>query len=541
MISFNLPERALISKKFAVFFLLFIIYALIRVVGLVSVKGLEDHDSDMLLARIGEIASFSFSEFIKSTPDATPFYPFFGALFSWFPGSIELGARLASLFFSLLLFWGVYCVGKQLRLGYFALTLSLSLLAFSPILDRLSYAVLTEPSYVATCYIALAIFLYQPYSFKVGGAALLGFLFGLCFLNRTEGLIYLAVIPFMQIIRYYYLASNIRFLILVKWIFVYVMIFLVVISPQIIRVSSELGQVAINGRQVWTVLLKSDIGGSYEETIYGLNYSPSEINLQYAFDHPEVTKNITSELNSGNYISVIKENIYELVRSRVPQLIGVPLFLFSLLGWVLLWVGGRRKEAAMIAVFLGSSLVPPLIHNVAQRHLLVILPLVFLLSASGLEKTIKYLSGRYKWSDRRRIFYSIVVLIVSIFSVLRLQYDSRNTEYDPNLSNALADVIRVDAEKNKLNLVVSSRKTYISSILGAKFIPFPYAGATKLKEYLALNKVEYILVDSALCERYPWYGQIEENDGLDGWDLLYKENDYVNEGRILYIFKKSGQ
>lgn len=523
---------------FTVLFI-FIVYIALRLNGLIHVEKVEDHDSIELLKQTQDFLDFAFAKLITASPDLTPFYPFFSSIFSWAGGSVELGTRICSLFFSTVLFIAVVYICKLLRLEFITLCVCVLFLTLSPVLTSLSYATLTEPSYIATCYIALAYFLYQSSRPTSGTAILSGFLFGLCFLNRTEGFIFIAVIPFLQLIHFFLGKANYGKGQFLRWILIYTLVFSVTILPQIVRVSSVLDQPALNGRQVWTVLLKSDIGKSYNEIILGLKYNESQVNLLYAFSHPEVTKNLNAELDVKNYIIIIKNNIYSFLTVRIDQLTGKPIFLFAILGLIVLWTRGRRSEAAMFATFIGACLVPAFIHNVVIRHIAIIAPLLLILAAIGVEMLAMQLAETLK---PRQNIHKLITIFIAIFlswSILHTKGGANNNEYEPEIAKAIASIIIKDA--NMLGIdspTIASRKSYIPYFAGEKQILLPYTDLKGLSEYLRLNKANYMLVDEKLLKNFPWQKELKQSGKFVGWKLIYTEKNYVRGGRTLHVYRK---
>lgn len=524
---------------FTVLFI-FIVYIALRLNGLIHVEKLEDHDSISYLKQTQDFLDFAFTKLITANPDNTPFYPFFSSIFSWMGGSIELGTRICSLFFSAVLFIPVVYICNLLRLEFITLFACLLFLTLSPVLTSLSYATLTEPSYIATCYIALAFFLYQSSRPTSGTAILSGFLFGLCFLNRTEGFIFIAVIPFLQLIHFFLGKANYSKGQLLRWILIYTLVFSVTILPQIVRVSSVLDQPALNGRQVWTVLLKSDVGESYAEIIYGLKYSESQVNLKYAFSHPEATNNLNTELDINSYINTIKNNIYTFLIVRVDQLTSKPIFLFAMFGLIGLWIRGRRSEAAMFTAFIGACLVPAFIHNVVIRHIAVIAPLLLILAAIGLETLTMQLAKTLKPHQNIQKPISIFIAIFLSWSILHAKDDAINNDYDPVVAKAIANIIKKDADILSFDSpTIASRKSYIPYYAGGKRILLPYTDLKGLSEYLRLNEANYILVDEKLLKNFPWQKELKQSDEFVGWKLIYTEKNYVRTGRTLHVYRKN--
>jgi hypothetical protein len=68
---------------------------------------------------------------------------------------------------------------------------------------RLAPAILTEPSYVATVYLGLWLFWRQYERPRWRGAAVVGVVFGLAFLNRVEALLFLPAIPLFQAVHHW--------------------------------------------------------------------------------------------------------------------------------------------------------------------------------------------------------------------------------------------------------------------------------------------------------------------------------------------------
>ena len=184
-----------------IFLGIFCVYLLLRLLAWSNASNLEDHDSVSYLSAIEVFRTLDIGAINNLSADRTPFYPLFSALFSSLTGSAETGARLCSLFFSCLLFAAVVGIGRQFATA-FSLGIGLLIIAFNPVLIRLSYSVLTEPSYVAVVYLGLWLFMVHYRQPKVWTAAALGTLFALAFLNRFEGILYLAVIPLLQVVHF---------------------------------------------------------------------------------------------------------------------------------------------------------------------------------------------------------------------------------------------------------------------------------------------------------------------------------------------------
>src|SRR5262249_29671070 len=152
----------------------------------------------------------------------------------------------------------------------FEIGIGLVILSFSPFFIRYSYSVLTEPSYIAVLYLGFWLYLSQYKYPKLWSAVLLGILFGLSFLNRLEGLLYLAAIPLLQFTHFLAVGrTSYDLQHFSAFIALFVLFFSLISAPQIWRVSEKMGHFALNGRQVWSLILNNPDGKSYNEKISG--------------------------------------------------------------------------------------------------------------------------------------------------------------------------------------------------------------------------------------------------------------------------------
>ena len=183
-------QRTFIITVLAVFAL----FITLRLVTWSNASIIEDHDSISLMREAKLFLSFDWQSIIALEPVSNLFYPFFVAIFSTITGSVEVGARLCSLFFSSLLFFSIYVIGRRFEEPY-AVVIGLILLATNATLVRLSYSILTEPAYIALVYVGYWIFLTQYEKPRYNLAILLGLVYGMSLLDRFEGILYLAAIP----------------------------------------------------------------------------------------------------------------------------------------------------------------------------------------------------------------------------------------------------------------------------------------------------------------------------------------------------------
>ena len=335
--------------------IVFIIYLGLRCIAWSGTYLLEDTDSIPYLRQIELFSSANFNEIIHMNPDSTPFYPFFGALCA-FPGwSTEVAARFCSLMFSVLLFFCIFSIGRKIT-DNTSILIGLIILSFHHVLIPLSYSVLTEPSYIATCYLGLWFFIVQFRTLRIWQGALLGFIFGLSFLNRTEGILYFGLIPCIQGVLFLFDQQrkyNVKRF--AGWLLAYCVVFALLSAPQIWRVSKKMGIFSINGRQAWTVILKNQDGKSEDDKIFGLKYHPGIINLFYIRTHPEVQKQLMEKTELKNYQKVIVKNFSELYQEKLGFMIGPFGIVFFAVGLWGLYASDRTAECFIIVAFIVAA------------------------------------------------------------------------------------------------------------------------------------------------------------------------------------------
>src|SRR5436190_17100357 len=219
------------------FFILLIIFLLPRLLSWRNGTGLEDHDSVRYLMEVQALAKLDFTGFLRGLGvDDAPLFPFLGALFSLPVSSVETGARLCSLVFSLGVFAAILGIARRFT-SLEAAALGLLIMSLNPVLILLSFTPITEPSYIGLVYLSFWAFWLQYENPTKWTGLLLGLLFGLAFLTRAEGLVFLAAIPVMQFVHFFFRQARYRLHQLWSWALVFVLGFALLASVQVWQVS----------------------------------------------------------------------------------------------------------------------------------------------------------------------------------------------------------------------------------------------------------------------------------------------------------------
>lgn len=526
-------------RTVAAFGALLFVYVGLRAVAMAQAQFLEDHDSTLYLFQIERIVSDGLGVVWGFNVDAAPFFPVAAAPMAALTGSAELGARLTSLLFSGLLFLAVLDIGRRMA-GPAAVATGLLLVALNPTLARLSFAVLTEPSFIATFYVAAWMFWLQFEDPRLGLAALIGLVAGLAFTNRLEGILYLAFFPALQAVHYF-LFSEGRYgpRRLLSWTAVFVACFAVFAAPEVARVSSHMGELALNGRQAWVALL-NDGSRSYEEAIYGLDHDPGTINIEHVLANPQSMGDVGSQFDPRAMVRRIVLNVEQLSSVRLSELLGaVALTLFGL-GMVDLWLRGRRFEAVAVLAMVGVGLAAPIAHTVSPRHVAIVVPIMLLVAGLGVSYVACAVSSSLS-TDRRRsrglTLVSLMLLAIGGWvyplSVSLRGLDRPNMEYHPNDLREPIRIIQSAAEELGRTPAIVSRKAYLPYYAGTGLgLPLPYTDYEGLVEYSRINNADFLYL--VYPEPRAFMSVFADGDTSPPFELLYEGRSSLGRRVELY-------
>lgn len=520
---------------------IFAIYAVVRLLAWKNTVLLEDTDSTSYLGYIRFFLSgLEFSKIVALDPDFSPVYPVFATLFSLPGWSPETGARLCSYVFTLGLFWAVWGVGRRIA-NDLELALGLLLLALSPTLISLAPAVLTEPSYIAMVYGGLWLFLWQYKTPTLGKAALLGVVFGLSFLNRLEGLIFLAVIPFFQLLHW--LIDKHRGYSLkhwAKWTLVFGVCFIVLIAPQIWRVSEKVGHFALNGRQIYSIILNNPDGKSLAGKIFGLDYSDSEPNIEYLRVHYEPVAKMAAKIPLSTYPVRFLKNISGFYRVESAQLFGPLVIVFFAFGLLAMYLSARIYELLVALTFLGSTLVAPLLTPFMARHFAIILPFVVLIAGIG----IVYVARTLLENTRFRRYGSLLCFLFVGGALVLMAPPIGKAVFTPPKFNDEYSLVELEKPVQLVQAIAADELHRVPVIVGergwlalysdSKQVYLPYTDLQHLVRYCELNSADFLYFSYRRVLNHPFFAEYERSGLPKNFVLLYSGSDYQGSKVVLY-------
>jgi len=475
-------------------------------------------------------------------PDNTPFVPVLTALLSLGGWPLDFAARMVSFLFSFVLFAGV--LGLALRFdGRRAAVVALVMLACSSALVPFSFALLTEPSYVATVYAGLFLFFRQHREPRLSWAAALGVLFAVAFLNRTEGLLFLASIPLLQALHFMierpggYTARRLG-----AWAATYLVVFALISAPQVWRVSRQMGGFYFNGRQAWAILLDHPDARSREAKLWGLDYSPSRVNIEVLRLDPEVRARLSRDENPLVFVKSAVENLSLVYQAYLPRTIGLIGAALAAVGLIVL--ARRRRFLAAAAVLLIAQLLaaPVVQYHVLARHVLVLVPLAFVLAGVGAAALPRLLFGPYPQPVMRTAGVTAVAAGLWVMAeALPLRYalepPTFNAEYDPaTLREPVAIVRSIVAREPSRKHLVADRRAYLPYYAGVPDIRVPYTDLAGLTRYLTANEADLLFLEYSQVRGYPFLAELGAPTPPPGYTRLYRADTPTSDRLELYRF-----
>ncbi len=534
-----------ISFTYAALVAVVLIYIAVRAICWHNVVLLEDLDSIKHLKYIQAVKSINLERIGALDADFTPFYPMVSAVLSPFGDGVEFGARLSSFLFSILLFLSLFGIGKYLGTRSQGIVIALLVVAITPEFIGLSYSVLTEPTYIGTVYLGLWIFFnehHHPSKLKV---AVLGFVFGLAFINRTEGIIYLVVIPVMKFFfdvvsrKTVYPSKQ-----LVSWIILFLTGFLALAAPQVWNVSKKMDRIALSGRQIHQAILNSDIGDTEAEKMFGLSFSPVVTNIMYVYQNTSILDELTADGIFSLKRSIKK--VHNFISVLVPKFMGVFGITFLAFGIFSLLEKKKIAILGILMIFVCSGILPVVLTPQATlrieiRHLIVIFPILYLIAGEG----FMYFAGRVMniFSLHRLTSFTALIMLLGLWvgveaiTIIRLvNPPSQNAEYSPiEIVAPIAEMSRSMKKHGISDALIAAQREYFAYYAKVRHIYLPYTDYQGLTHFLKKNQVDYLYIKESRIKNYPFAEVFRKQEYSDELQLIYK-GDGSNDDSIL-LFK----
>lgn len=527
-----------------------VIFLGIRLAGLLNEPLLEDHDSSGYVYRIGVFAGSSPDDLEPLNADLLPLYPLTAAALSSLGMSTEASGRFVSLTASALTALLVILVAVRLG-SWSAGAFAAVLIAFEPTLARLSYSVLTEPLYTALVALGLWLMVRDPRAPPTTSSAItLGAVFSLSFLDRFEGILFLAAIPFLQWCLT--LASHrdklrAQLRPLLVWTAVFGAIFAILAAPQVWYVSKEMNQFALNGRQAWSIIKNVKNGQPEEQQLQGLDYSPTVTNLRHLQRTPKDLAKLDASVSLKARLDRVSNNLDILQRQSLPQLLGLPVLILMPLGLYFLLRTGQARAAFVLSAFAAVTFFAPIMYLVVPRYLLAATPPLIALAALGgvgAGQALAQLAGTSRW---RGISIPALLLCLSLITVALNARPLWRMATEPDRDNPIADpyadpalyasflpMLKTACASNPDELLLV-RKRYIAMFSNCGRITMPYATLEQLRLYAEGNGATLMFVESQWDAKRPFYRDLTvAANAPHGFELLASHESPNGNRQFLY-------
>ena len=524
------------------FFFIFVLFLGIRIFAWKNTVLLEDMDSIYYLKNIDAYHSLDINRIQELNADSTPLYPMVSALIKTWISNTEVSARLTSFFFSILLFF-IIVKFTNIILDHRAALIAGLLLAINPMLISLSFSVLTEQTYMTITYLGLLVLaMSMRGKQKVFSAALLGMTFGIAFLTRTEGILFLFAIPFF--IMTFWPTEKLRttFPHRITWSIVFIVVFLFIAIPQVIHVSKKMGTPALNGRVAWQCLVTSMPNKSHTAVLWGLDFSDDTVNIDYIrknFNTAKERMHVHYNMNdySKRFIKILYTSNTAYLK-HLPSIITPLGCAFSFFGILFLF----RREKGLLVYFsvltLAVFLVPPLTHtNILPRHLSTVIPFLIVLQAVGMIGMSSYLRADGGKGPRRTLLTIPLLLVLVIIGHAfplkeTLWPPSSNKEYDPAFLHIPAQIVNAATPQP----TISSNRSYIGYYTNGSFYFSPYTDFSGLVRYFFLNKIDFLYVDYEQMSHYPYISHFSSDLHQPFFNKIWEYHESGNAKAALFKF-----
>jgi 4-amino-4-deoxy-L-arabinose transferase-like glycosyltransferase len=503
-----------------------------RALGWATAPVLEEHDSATYLQEARALAQAPLRGLVELSPDSSPLFPWLTALVGFITPSLEAAARLVSLAFSLLAVVVVVACARftgDTRGAW----IGAGLLVFAPLAIGFSYSILSEPIYVGLVLAGwwLTLLGSERRGAGLAAAAGAGALFGCAFLARFEGIMYLGLAP--AAILAGALVRRERFSELPRryapWIGTMIVAFTVVAAPQIARVSEALGTFALNGRELWWDILHVDDGRSYDQKLYGLDHSPSEINLTYLQKHPEARPVATEQASLAENLEIWVDNWLRFYSTELGMLFGpVALGLF-LAGLVALAAARRWAFLAQTALFLGAGVGVPMLATALPRHFLVVMPIVLLVAGSGARWLGEHLAAavNHPRFAPRTAAVALALFGIVLWAPLHAKiYLRPDPPFQPSdYAGAVAEITSWREAHGGAVPVLAARQRYLAYLTRSEHLPLPYTDLPGLLGYLRANRARFLFLEMRAAEDQPFLDALLADDAPSELALRYRGRD----------------
>ncbi|MDA8187203.1 MAG: glycosyltransferase family 39 protein [Dehalococcoidales bacterium] len=439
-----------------------------------------------------------------------PLFPVVIAAIYFVTGALEEASKIAFIIFGGLLVVPVYLMARRI-LGTLEAALAGVLAAVHPALTVYIFyeGGLSEPLYVFLAFSGLYALLLGLQESRWRAYAACGALFGLSYLDRSEGielLVFgLAIVAVVAIIRRQVFDKT-------NWVALgtLTLSFAVFALPYVFYLYQHTGQLMISGKP-WIAyvqnrsLAEGDLA-TFDKLTWGLDKSGRAVIYESPekFDHSLVDEIVGNPRRSIGHLT---QNVFRLETLVLDHKIA-PIFLIALVALGLFGRAWNRSRLLGESVLVGSvilAVLPTLLMYPTIRFLALMFPAVFIWTAAGLVDLQTWLrrttSTLLPTSRTERTRGSMPVVMAAIAGAVIIYflavYSASIKSHQTWLAEDLAGKGVALSLRSELpaNAVMMSRDGNFAFYAGTKWAPFPNAEYDQVMAYARAHSVSYLVVD----------------------------------------------
>jgi len=520
-----------------------------------------DEVNYLKLAASGAIKGFS----NVLHPYWSPLFPFCVACFSKIVHNFELSGRLFSILCGVFVLIPIFFF-TQFHFNKKAARYAVFLLAFYPSLAFFNTEVMSESLYTLLIIsgIVLGWFALANRSWLLG--IVVGFLFGLSYLTRPEGIGALIVFVGCSWLLSVFVLFRKKDYSPLLISLTAILAFVFVATPYVIYLHKTTGEWTISARgkalQEAEAIVLTRKQNDHKDIYQSLSDDNKEVLSDEVFhigNFLQIQRQREKPVVKITPVLLVKKytkNFYKILNTAIPQVFSVIFFVLAIIGFFdEAWSKRRAVREFYLLSYLVFSwfLVIPLFH-VTTRYLLPLLPICFVWVGRGSEqlllwikKTLKQLLG---FSDERLYgkFSNGIFLLIVLIGVFLPEF-GRVIIRNPWSADYYADPVGqkeaglwLKKHSSKTPVIMSRYHTvdfYAGNYSIAESVTIPQDNLKRVLAYAKYRGVDYIVLNERYKNSYPEIAFLLEGRNIPpDLKLVYKNKDKSGLVTVIYQLLK---
>ncbi len=465
-----------------------------------------------------------------------PLFTLLIAGFHYFGLDSEFAGRCISIGFGAALLLPMALIALRLygrEVAYIVAGLS----AFHPFLICISTCVLSEATFLF--FLMLGIYFVLSSLAQAGRyrPALSGFLFGLAYLTRVEGIVF----PFLSALFLYFIGIWPKRELL-RQTLTMIAAFLLLVIPYVIFLSYHMGHISIEGKSDKNYAIQRNlaVGIPVEESLFKISDSLEDQSIQAALKSGNIKISLRDKIifavRSG------RASIHELmIRLMTSACLGEPLLLLYVIVGLFRSAWSRERLLQEGFLLLGVGMLVVAYGGAGSffriRHLVCFLAISLLWAGKGVNELFVWAKDSFQPKSARviglRIMAYVTMLgtlfVVSLFGTLRIQsYDVKGNLVDKEIG------ISIRKTMPDLGSVMDTNP-FAAFYSGKELLPFPYCDSKVALKYIEKSDVSVLILRTSNTSR-PYLKAWIENGIPDSRAELVRSWT-ANDGGIINVYR----